>query len=323
MIWQWTGKSLVAMRAVQQGLLVGWICHTFDVKMGFFPKNWTSQVKHCTMTSNFWFWETVPAWYVKICLKNTSHHLFLYFLNFWVHFTYVHYDQPKMVDLPNIPHAINSWQFLQGKKTAYWMYFGLYIRWKFRKHYGKHSGHGSVHLWHHSGISLFLFLLWSSETRKPVNKLLFDHSWELEFSHQKRGACHWYLWQILLPLFHQKLFADLARCSRCLLPPLAVYQWSIVSYQQGFLEYCASLTHTNIKINKQKTLKTLLCQGWGSVKLTRLENFCSDWNGGWSSAMQLSQSENIPLHLCDLLLQNFFFRVWFISLILTLNIAIM
>jgi hypothetical protein len=104
---------------------------------------------------------------------------------------------------------------------------------------------------------------------------------------------------------------------------LAVYQWSIVSYQQGFLEYCASLTHTNIKINKQKTLKTLLCQGWGSVKLTRLENFCSDWNGGWSSAMQLSQSENIPLHLCDLLLQNFFFRVWFISLILTLNIAIM
>jgi len=286
MIWQWTGKSVVAMRAVQQGLLVGWICHTFDVKMSFSPKNWTSQVKHCTMTSNFWFWETVPAWYVKICLKNTSHHLFLYFLNFWVHFTYVHYDQPKMVDLPNIPHAINSGQFLQGKKTTYWMYFGLYIRWKFRKHYGKHSGHGSVHLWHHSGISLFLFLLWSSATRKPVNKLLFDHSWELEFSHQKSGACHWYLWQILLPLFHQKLFADLARCSGCLLPPLAVYQWSIVSYQQGFLEYCASLTHTNIKINKQKTLKTLLCQGWGSVKLTRLENFCSDWNGGWSSAMQ-------------------------------------
>ena len=141
------------------------------------------------MTSNFWFWETVPAWYVKICLKNTSHHLFLYFLNFWVHFTHVHYDQPKMVDLPNITHSINSWHFLQGKKTAYWMYIGLYIRWKFRKHYGKHSGHGSVHLWHHSGISLFLFLLWSSETRKPVNKLLFDHSWELEFSHQKRGAC--------------------------------------------------------------------------------------------------------------------------------------
>ena len=136
-----------------------------------------------------------------------------------------------------VPHAINSWQFLQGKKTTYWMYFGLYIRWKFRKHYGKHSGHGSVHLWHHSGISLFLFLLCSSETRKPVNKLLFDHSWELEFSHQKRGACHWYLWQILLPLFHQKLFADLARCSGCLLPPLAVYQWSIVSYQHGFLEY--------------------------------------------------------------------------------------
>ena len=155
MIWQWTGKSLVAMRAVQQGLLVGWICHTFDVKMVFSPKNWTSQVKHCTMTSNFWFWETVPAWYVKICLKNTSHHLFLYFLNFWVHFTHVHYDQPKMVDLPNIPHAINSWQFLQGKKTTYWMYFGLYIRWKFRKHYGKHSGHGSVHLWHHSGILFF------------------------------------------------------------------------------------------------------------------------------------------------------------------------
>ena len=75
--------------------------------------------------------------------------------------------------------------------------------------------------------------------------------------------------------------------------------------------------------NKQaETLKTLLCQGWGSVKLTRLEIFCSDWNGEWSSAMQLSQSENIPLHLCDLLLQNFFFRVWFISLILTLNIAI-
>jgi len=79
----------------------------------------------------------------------------IYFLNFWVHFTYVHYDQPKMVDLPNITHAINSWQFLQGKKTAYWMYFGLYIRWKFRKHYGKHSGHGSVHLWHHSGILFF------------------------------------------------------------------------------------------------------------------------------------------------------------------------
>ena len=38
MIWQWTGKSLVAMRAVQQGLLVGWICHTFDVKMSFSPK---------------------------------------------------------------------------------------------------------------------------------------------------------------------------------------------------------------------------------------------------------------------------------------------
>ena len=205
------------MRAVQQGLLLGWICHTFDVKMGFPPKNWTSQVKHCTMTSNFWFWETVPAWYVKICLKNTSHHLFLYFLNFWVHFTYVHYDQPKMVDLPNIPHAINSWQFLQGKKTAYWIYFGLYVRWKFRKHYGKHSGHGSVHLWHHTGISLFLFLLCSSETRKPVNKLLFYHSWELEFSHQKRGACHWYLWQILLTLFHQKMFGDLVRCIGCLL----------------------------------------------------------------------------------------------------------
>ena len=45
MIWQWTGKSLVAMRAVEQGLLVGWICHTFDVKMGFSPKNWASQVK--------------------------------------------------------------------------------------------------------------------------------------------------------------------------------------------------------------------------------------------------------------------------------------
>ena len=136
MIWQWTGKSLVAMRAVQQGLLVGWICHTFDVKMSFSPKNWTSQIKHCTMTSNFWFWETVPAWYVKICLKNTSHHLFLYFLHFWVHFTYVHCDQPKIVDLPNIPHTINSWQFLKGKKTTYWMYFGLYmyIRWKFRKH---------------------------------------------------------------------------------------------------------------------------------------------------------------------------------------------
>ena len=133
--------------------------------MSFSRKNWASQVKHCTMTSTFWFWETAQAWYVKICLKNTSHHLFLYFLNFWVHFTYVHYDQPKMVDLPNITHAINSWQFLQGKKTAYWMYFGLYIRWKFRKHYGKHSGHGSVHLWHHSGTSLFLILLCSSDTR--------------------------------------------------------------------------------------------------------------------------------------------------------------
>ena len=139
--------------------------------MSFSPKNWTSQVKHCTMISIFWFWETAPAWYVKICLKNTSHHLFLYFLNFWVHFTYVHYDQPKMVDLPNIPHAINSWQFLQGKKTAYWMYFGLYIRWKFRKHYGKHSGHRSVHLWHHSGISLLLFLLcqfWNMQTSQQT-----------------------------------------------------------------------------------------------------------------------------------------------------------
>ena len=72
MIWQWTGKSLVAMRAVQQGLLVGWICHTFDVKMGFSTKNWTSQVKHCTMASNFWFWETVLAWYVKICTRDKS-----------------------------------------------------------------------------------------------------------------------------------------------------------------------------------------------------------------------------------------------------------
>ena len=102
-----------------------------------------------------------------------------------MHFTYVHYDQPKMVDLPNITHAINSWQFLQGKNTAYWMYFGLYIRWKFRKHYGKHSGHGSVHLWHHSGTSLFLVLLCSSETCKPVNKLLIYHSRELEF-------CQWW-----------------------------------------------------------------------------------------------------------------------------------
>ena len=116
----------------------------------------------------------------KICVKRYMK--CLYFLNFWVHFTYVHYDQPKMVDLPNIPHAINSWQFLQGKKTTYWMYFGLYIRWKFRKHYGKHSGHGSVHLWHHSGTSLFLVLLCSSKTRKPVNKLFLYHSWELEFS---------------------------------------------------------------------------------------------------------------------------------------------
>ena len=136
------------------------------------------------------------------------------------------------------------------------MYFGwLYIRWKFRKHYnyGKQSGHESVHLWHHSGTSLFLVLLCSSEIHKPVNEHLFYHSWELEFCCQKSlwGACHcnWYLWQMLLPLFHQKLLVDLARCSGCLLPPLAVYQWSIVSYQQGFLEYCASLTHTNIKIN--------------------------------------------------------------------------
>ena len=53
----------------------------------------------------------------------------------------------------------------------------------------------------------------------------------------------------------KKMFADLARCSRCLLPPLAVYQWSIVSYQQAFLEYCASLTHNNIKINRQKKSK--------------------------------------------------------------------
>ena len=50
------------------------------------------------------------------------------------------------------------------------MYFGLYIRWKFRKHYGKLSGHGSVHLWHHSEISLFLALLGSSDTCKPVNE---------------------------------------------------------------------------------------------------------------------------------------------------------
>ena len=179
-----------------------------------------------------------------------------------------------------------------------------------QEHYGEHSGHGSEfeHLWHHSGTSLFLVLLCSSETHKPVNKLLSYHSWELEFAHQKRGACHWYLWQILLSLFHQKLFADLARCSRFLLPPLAVYQWSIVSwYQQGFLEYCASLTHNNIKINKQKNVKTLLCQGWVSVKLTCLEIFCSGWNGGWSSAIQWSQSENIPLHLFNLLLQNSFF----------------
>ena len=58
--------------------------------------------------------------------KHLTPFIFVLF-EFWVHFTYVHYDQPKMVDLPNIPHAINSWQFLQGKKTTYWMYFGLYI----------------------------------------------------------------------------------------------------------------------------------------------------------------------------------------------------
>ena len=166
MIWQWTGKSLVAMRAVQEGLLVGWICHSFS------PKNWTSQVKHCTMTSNFWFWETVPAWYVKMSKKHITTFIFVFF------------EFLSPFHLCTLRSTKNGWSakynpcnklmaILQGKKTAYWMYFGLYIRWKFRKHYG---------------ISLFLFLLWSSATRKPVNKLLFDHSWELEFSHQNSLA---------------------------------------------------------------------------------------------------------------------------------------
>ena len=53
--------------------------------------------------------------------------IFVFFAFLSAFHLYVH--QPKMVDLPNIPHAINSWQFLQGKETAYWMYFGLYIRW--------------------------------------------------------------------------------------------------------------------------------------------------------------------------------------------------
>ena len=83
-------------------------------------------------------------------------------LNFWVYFTYVYYvyDQPIL--------NLNNWcakdttcnklaAIFTRQKTTDWMYtyFGLYIRWKFRKHSWKHSGHGSVHLWHHSGISLF------------------------------------------------------------------------------------------------------------------------------------------------------------------------
>ena len=168
MIWQWTGKCLVAMGAVQQGLLVGWICHTFEVKMIFPPKTELVKLNTALWLPIFDFGRQYRLDMSQYVWK-TPHTI--YFCTFWVHFTYVHYDQPKMVDLPNIPHAINSWQFLQGKKTAYWMYFGLYIRWKFRKHYGKHSGHGLVHLWHHSGTSFFLVLLHSSETCKPVNKL--------------------------------------------------------------------------------------------------------------------------------------------------------
>ena len=103
MIWQWTGESLVAMRAVQQGLLVGWICHTFDVKMGY----------TALWLPIFDFGRHYRLDMSKYVCK-TPHTI--YFLNFWVHFTYVHYNQPKMVDLPNIPHTINSWQFLQGKR---------------------------------------------------------------------------------------------------------------------------------------------------------------------------------------------------------------
>ena len=82
MIWQWTGKSLVAMRAVQQGLLVGWICHTFDVKMSFPPKNWTS---HDKLNTALWLFLILGDSTGLICQnmsENTSHHLFLYFFAF-------------------------------------------------------------------------------------------------------------------------------------------------------------------------------------------------------------------------------------------------
>ena len=160
------------------------------------------------------------------------------------------------------------------------MYFEVYIRWKFRKHYGKHSGHGSVHLWHHSGISLFLFLLWSSATNvnQSTNFCLTTlESWNFLIKREVlvvdtcgKSCC----------LFSTKNCLRILpeSCSGCLLHPLAVYQWSIVSYQQGFLEYILCKSNPHQHQNKQaENSQDVACQGWASVKLTRLENFCSDW----------------------------------------------
>ena len=101
-----------------------------------------------------------------------------------------------------------------------------------QEHYGKHSGHGSVHLWHHSGTSLFLVLLRSSETNKPVNKLCLTtpKGWNFLIKREVLVISV----ANLVASFPPKIVWGF--CQMQCLPPssLGCIQWSVVSYQQVF-----------------------------------------------------------------------------------------
>ena len=121
---------------------------------------------------------------------------------------------------------------------------------------------------------------WISTFVAPLRDFSFSVPFKiyevLKHANQSTNFCLTTLesWNFLILRDSQVLVIDICGKSCCLfstknclwilsgaVDAFSVYQWSIVSYQQAFLVYCASLTHTNIKINKQKTLKMLLCQG--------------------------------------------------------------
>ena len=79
MIWQWTGKRLVAMRAVQQGLLVGWICHTFDVKWVFSPKTELVKLNTALWLPTFDFRRQYRLDMSKYVWKNLTPFIFFFF----------------------------------------------------------------------------------------------------------------------------------------------------------------------------------------------------------------------------------------------------